>query len=558
MFGKTVAKEKITGDASHSNNNSSCADSTSVVVTNINDNKLLVPPQTILTEDLSESSSEIENEDENSQEPHGGYTHPLFESDDDPTEPRNIDPYADVRDKMERLARADREKNFSLKGNQTHEADDDLIIFNAFSTFLSYAIVIVLGNIRDLFAMIFGRSRFNVSNKYPSDDKSRYAPLLTGWEVFYTKRLYLRLSDCFNKPVGSNPGSFINVLERVSEDGHKSFQQLGSKPKSNEKEELQGTINKGSQISHLDKDTLEKEYLNGKFVTETEGKIARRCLNLGSYNYLGFGDDWNDTCARSVLPTLEDLPVSCNSSRIESGNTIYHEELESLMAEFLGQESALVHNMGFSTNSTTIPALVGKGDLIVSDELNHTSIVNGARSSGANIRIFRHNDAKSLEDILIEAIVMGRPRTRRPFKRILVIVEGIYSMEGEYCNLGPISKVCKKYGAYLYLDEAHSIGAMGPTGRGCCEYWGIKGVDIMMGTFSKSFGGMGGYVAGKKEVIDSLRLTCSGNIFHNSLSPIVCNQILTALKVGLFTNWYAFDIFNDEINIFFQTTDNYG
>jgi len=104
-------------------------------------------------------------------------------------------------------------------------------------------------------------------------------------------------------------------------------------------------------------------------------------------------------------------------------------------------------------------------------------------------------------------------------------------MEGEYCNPGPINQVCKKYGAYLYLDEAHSIGAMGPMGRGCTEYWGVKDVDMMMGTFSKSFGAMGGHVAGKKEAIDSIRLSCSGSIYHNSLSPVVTEQIITALKV---------------------------
>lgn len=189
--------------------------------------------------------------------------------------------------------------------------------------------------------------------------------------------------------------------------------------------------------------------------------------------------------------------------------------------------------MGFNTNATTIPALLSKGDLLLSDESNHTSIVNGARASGAFVKTFRHNDACHLEAILKEAIVMGQPRTRRPWNKILVIVEGIYSMEGEYCNLRAISQVCKQYKAYLYLDEAHSIGAMGITGRGCCEYTGVntQDIDVLMGTFTKSFGGMGGYIASSRDVISHLRQRCAAAVYHNSLSPVVCQQVITSFEV---------------------------
>jgi serine palmitoyltransferase len=176
--------------------------------------------------------------------------------------------------------------------------------------------------------------------------------------------------------------------------------------------------------------------------------------------------------------------------------------------------------------------------LIISDQLNHTSIVNGARASGAAIRTFTHNDTSHLDEILREAIVMGQPRTRRPWRKIMVIVEGIYSMEGEYCDLRNVVRVAKKYGAYVYLDEAHSIGAMGPTGRGCAEYTGVDtaDIDIMMGTFTKSFGGMGGYISASSEVIAHLRKSCAGSAYHNSLSPVVCQQIITSLKVRLASN----------------------
>jgi len=189
--------------------------------------------------------------------------------------------------------------------------------------------------------------------------------------------------------------------------------------------------------------------------------------------------------------------------------------------------------MGYGTNATTIPTLVGKGCLIISDELNHTSIVNGSRSSGAHIRVFRHNNAQHLEKVLREAIAEGIPKTYRPWKKILVIVEGIYSMEGEIVDLKNIVQICKKYKVYLYLDEAHSIGCLGATGRGVCEHAGVdpRDVDILMGTFTKSFGGMGGYIAGSKELITAIRARSAGFVYHNSMSPVVCRQIITALEV---------------------------
>ncbi|KAH8043926.1 serine C-palmitoyltransferase [Aureococcus anophagefferens] len=255
---------------------------------------------------------------------------------------------------------------------------------------------------------------------------------------------------------------------------------------------------------------------------EKTGK-TQRCLNLGSYNYLGFADDWMATCGPPVLRTVDDWPISCGSSRSDLGTTALHRTLEERVAAFVGKEDAVVFNMGYGTNSTTVPGAVGKGDLVVSDELNHASIVNGCRASGALIRSFKHNDAEALEAVLREAVSMGAPRTRRPWKKILVMVEGIYSMEGEICNLKAIAAVAKRYKAYLYLDEAHSIGALGANGRGACEHCGVdpKDVDILMGTFTKSFGGMGGYVAASKAVVDHLRVACPGILNHDAMSPAV-------------------------------------
>jgi serine palmitoyltransferase len=483
------------------------------------------------------------------------------------------DPYADIRERMEHLRSMDRNRHVDggngggegERGRMVASRGDDITIFAAVTTYLGYVVLIATGHIRDVCASVFGKGRYLRSGRGimmmgtskitttastktssspppprrhrnhrhrniappPPSDPTKYAPLLKSWENFYTRRLYHRIQDCFNRPIASRPCATISVLERVSHDGNKTMSVLG--PLSNLVSSSGG--GKGDEIVG---DDVCASYRSGEHYDETpDGAVVRRCLNLGSYNYLGFADDWDVTCKRDVLGSLVNLPSSVGSSRLEYGTTVLHREVERIVASFVGKEDAMALNMGFNTNATVIPALASTGDLIVSDELNHTSIVNGARASGAAIRTFRHNDATDLDMILREAIVYGQPRTRRSWNKILVIVEGVYSMEGEYCNLREVVSVCKRYGAYVYLDEAHSIGAMGPTGRGCCEYTGVDpaDVDVLMGTFTKSFGGMGGYVAADRRVIDGLRRDCAGSAYHNSLSPVVCQQIISSFRV---------------------------
>jgi len=412
------------------------------------------------------------------------------------------DPYSDVRERMEALVYEDRQKsNYTLCVGS---------IYVYATMYWMWVMALFLGVVRDFTSRIFGIGRF--ANEIKRDRDPDYAPLSTLFENFYYRRVYVRVIDAFNRPIATNPGASIDVLERVSYDSQKTMEILNST------EELP--------------ERLAKSYDTERHRMLDSG-LVRRCINLGSYNYLGFADDWSTTCQDDVLASLDDLPVNISSSRSEVGTTTLHIKLEQMIAEFLGKPNAIVFNMGFNTNTTSIPALVQRGDLIISDELNHTSLVNGARASGAHIRTFKHNDAKHLEHVIRDSIVIGQPRSRRPFRKILVIVEGIYSMEGFYCDLGPLSKVCKKYGAYLYLDEAHSIGATGPTGRGICELCNVSpnDVHILMGTFSKSFGGMGGYIASSHEVIQHLKSCCASLQYHVSLSPIVCQQIITALRI---------------------------
>lgn len=222
---------------------------------------------------------------------------------------------------------------------------------------------------------------------------------------------------------------------------------------------------------------MQRESYDGNFSFQLTGEKIK-CLNLGSYNYLGFADDWKVSCRKDVMGVVHKWPMSLSSSRTDFGSTVLHEELEELVARFVGKEASAIFSMGYDTNASTIPVLMGPESLLISDALNHTSIVNGARASSASIRVFRHNDSEHLEEVLREAIVQGQPKHHRPWKKIMVVVEGIYSMEGDICKLREIVDVCKKYKVYIYVDEAHSIGALGKSGRGVCEHAGVDPSEI--------------------------------------------------------------------------------
>lgn len=353
----------------------------------------------------------------------------------------------------------------------------------ALTTLLSYGLLFAFGQLRDLFRRFI--------DWYNSDSKNLqgYAPICLGLEDFYTRRLYLRIQDCFSRPISGPPDAWFDVVERYSNDNNKTLHRT---------------------------------------------KNADRCLNLGSYNYLGFAAA-DEYCTPRVIETLKRYSSSSCSARVDGGTTKLHLELEELVARFVGKRAALVFGMGYVTNSAIIPAIVGKGGLIISDSLNHNSIVNGARGSGATVRVFQHNSPSHLEEVLREQIGNGQPRTHRPWKKIIVIVEGIYSMEGELCKLPEIITVCKKYKAYTYLDEAHSIGAVGKSGRGVCELLGVDtaDIDIMMGTFTKSFGSCGGYIAASKEMIQYLKYICPAHLYATSMSAPTVQQCISAMRVVL-------------------------
>ncbi|XP_070712282.1 serine palmitoyltransferase 2-like, partial [Pempheris klunzingeri] len=208
------------------------------------------------------------------------------------------------------------------------------------------------------------------------------------------------------------------------------------------------------------------------------------------------------------------------------------EKLEQEMAQFLGVEAALCFGMGFATNSCNIPAFIGQEYAIFSDKLNHASIILGARSSGAKVYVFPHNDMDALENMVRRAIIDGQPRTNRPWKNIFILCEGIYSMEGTIVNLPRIIEIKKKYKVSVFLDEAHSIGAIGANGKGVVDYYNCNptDIDILMGTFSKSFGASGGYIAGSKRLMDYIRCNSCCTYYANCMAPPIAAQCLAALR----------------------------
>ncbi|XP_036979525.1 serine palmitoyltransferase 3 isoform X1 [Acanthopagrus latus] len=365
-----------------------------------------------------------------------------------------------------------------------HESFEQAPMYVAVLTYLGFGIVTLFGYFRD-FLRAVGLEKCHLAQE--REEQKDFVPLYQDFENFYTRNLYMRVRDNWNRPICSLPGPVFDLMERVSDDYNWTFR--------------------------------------------LTGRTLHNVINVGSYNYLGFAENDADFL-KTVADRTRQYGVGVCSTRQEVGNLGIHEELEQLVANFVGTESSMTYGMGFATNSMNIPALVGKGCLILSDELNHTSLILGARLSGATIRVFKHNNMHSLEKMLRDAVCSGQPRTHRPWKKILIMVEGIYSMEGSVVRLPEIIALKKRYKAYLYLDEAHSIGAVGPSGRGVTELFGVDpaDVDVMMGTFTKSFGAAGGYIAGKKELVDYLRSHSHSAVYATAMSPPVTEQIIRAMK----------------------------
>jgi 8-amino-7-oxononanoate synthase len=257
---------------------------------------------------------------------------------------------------------------------------------------------------------------------------------------------------------------------------------------------------------------------------ETEGTQVsvngRRIIMIGSNNYLGLTT--HPKVRAAAIEGVKRYGTSCTGSRFLNGTLRLHQELEERLAAFVGKEAALVFSTGMQVNLGTISALVGPNDYVVVDKDNHASIVDGCRLSLGQMKRFRHNDMNHLERIL-----SGLPSEAG----ILVIVDGVYSMGGDITKLPEVVALCKKFGARLYVDDAHSLGVLG-NGRGTAAHFGLTDeVDLIMGTFSKSFASLGGFVAGDAEIMHFVQHHARPFIFSASLPASNVMAVMAALEI---------------------------
>ncbi|MFJ4777636.1 type I polyketide synthase [Streptomyces sp. NPDC088762] len=258
-------------------------------------------------------------------------------------------------------------------------------------------------------------------------------------------------------------------------------------------------------------------------MTATTVIDGRELVSFSGYNYLGLAT--HPRVNEAAKDAVERYGTSVSASRLLSGSRPLHLELEAELADQLGCEASITLANGHATNVTVIGHLVGPGDLVIHDSLSHDSILQGCKLSGATRRPFPHNDAAALDALLT--------RIRHQYRRVLVVIEGVYSMDGDIADLPALVEVKRRHGALLMIDEAHSIGTIGARGRGIGEYHGTErsAVDLWSGTLSKALGSCGGYVAGDRSVIEYLRYTVPGFIFSGGMTPADTAAALAALRV---------------------------
>ena len=257
---------------------------------------------------------------------------------------------------------------------------------------------------------------------------------------------------------------------------------------------------------------------------------GKKVINLSSNNYLGFSN--HPRLKKASIEAIEKYGVGSGAVRTIVGNMKIHEDLEEILAKFKREEAAFVFQSGFNCNAGTIQAITEAGDIIISDELNHASIIDGSRLSRADKGIYKHSDMDSLEAVLKES--------RDKYKNILIITDGVFSMDGDIAKLPEIVELAEKYEAMTYVDDAHGSGVLGESGRGTVDHFGLHGrVDFSMGTLSKAIGVIGGYVAGSETMYDWLSHRARPVLFSTSLPPAAVGAIIEALKMLMESTEYT-------------------
>jgi 8-amino-7-oxononanoate synthase len=247
---------------------------------------------------------------------------------------------------------------------------------------------------------------------------------------------------------------------------------------------------------------------------------GKRVIMIGSNNYLGLTN--HPRVKEAAIRAIEKFGSGCAGSRFLNGNLEIHEELETKLARFFRKEAALVFATGYQTNLGTISALLGRNDVAIIDKYDHASIIDGCRLSFGQVKKYRHNDMRDLERVLEATRDKGK----------LIIIDGVFSMEGDIADLPRLVNLAKAYGARVMVDDAHGIGVLGKGGRGTAEHFGLEDqVDLIMGTYSKSLAAIGGFVAGSREVIDFIKHIGRSMIFSASLPPSLVASVSTALDI---------------------------
>ncbi|GIX12471.1 MAG: 8-amino-7-oxononanoate synthase [Paracoccaceae bacterium] len=250
---------------------------------------------------------------------------------------------------------------------------------------------------------------------------------------------------------------------------------------------------------------------------------GRDCVNFASYNYLGLND--HPEVRAAACRAIEEWGISAGASRLVGGEHPYHRPLEEALAALTGAEDCIVMVSGHATNVTTIGTLMGPRDLVLVDSLIHNSVAEGVRLSGAQRIAFPHNDWEWVDDRL--------RRSRGAHDKVLIVVEGLYSMDGDSPDLARFIEVKDRHGAWLMVDEAHALGVLGASGRGIAEAQGVDpgAVEIWMGTLSKTLSACGGYIAGSRQLVDLLRYTAPGFVFSVGLAAPLAAAALAAIEV---------------------------
>lgn len=249
---------------------------------------------------------------------------------------------------------------------------------------------------------------------------------------------------------------------------------------------------------------------------------GKKVINLSSNNYLGLAND--ESLKKAAHKAIDKYGVGAGAVRTIVGNMDIHEELDQRLANFKKEEAALVFQSGYMCNIGVIQAVTERGDLIISDELNHASIIDGVRLSRAEKRIFKHSDMTALETIL--------KTERENFNTCLIITDGVFSMDGDIAKLPEIVKLAKKYHCLTYVDDAHGSGVLGSHGRGTVDHFNLHGeVDFIIGTLSKAIGVVGGYVSGKKEIREYLLNRGRPQLFSTTIVPAAAAAIIEALNI---------------------------